>query len=209
MTTTKPHDMWVAWVGLIGGLLGSMAMNEAGAWTDGYPGVGHTLTALLAPGAFFIGIEMVARYRHIAAVACSVAFGFIVVPAAAVSYWMIWDYLTHLGWGYAAYAGPLLVDGVMAMSTVVLTTVRVRRVDRRKQMSTRVDKAVDTRSGHVDKAVDIAPIVSARRPAEWDRKLAAQLLADGQMSHAEIATRVGVSTKTVQRYAADLKLSAS
>jgi hypothetical protein len=202
MTTTKPHDMWVAWVGLVGGLLGSMAMNEARAFEHGYPGVGHMLTSLLAPGAFFIGIEMVARYRHISPLACTVALGFIVIPAAAVSYWMIWAYLTQLGWGYAAFAGPLLVDGVMAMSTVVLTATRVRKVRR-------VDKPAAAAVRQVDKPSDIAPIVSAAKPAAWDRALAAQLLIENKMKHAEIATRVGVSTKTIQRYAADLKASRS
>lgn len=199
MTTTKRHDMWVAWVGLITGLLGSMAMNEARAWTTGYPGVGHTLTALLAPGAFFLGIEMVARYKNIAPTAMWVTLGAIVAPAAAVSYWMIWEYLSLLGWGLAAYAGPLLVDGVMAMSTIVLTSTRTRKMDTRVK---RMDKPVD-------KAPDMPPVVSAGKPAAWDRALAARLIAENKMTHAEIATRVGVSSKTIQRYANDLKASQS
>lgn len=203
MTTTKKQIQWLAWFGMIVGLASSIAANVAHAWLVGDPGTGRTLMAVAPPLFFYLGVEFVCRHRIDMGWATWPVFGPIVLSTFGASYWAIWKLAAAYGQPpLIALTTPLMIDGIMAASTIVLTTTRTRRADKPK----RVDRAADIKA---DKPKDTPPIVSAGKPAAWDRALAAQLLTDSKMTHAEIATRIGVSTKTIQRYATDLKASKS
>jgi hypothetical protein len=118
-----PRDGARGWsrTGLYGGLLLSLAGNEAHVWGDGYPGWGPAVASIVWPGLLFIALEIVLHMGPGFRWAKWVGLGSVAAVSGAVSYWHLSSVLHSWGYGLLAWFGPLAIDGLMVMSTVVLT----------------------------------------------------------------------------------------
>lgn len=204
--TAQTDGRAVAWVGMWGGLIASLASNEAHTWRDGYPGLGHSLWSFAPPLAFFLGLEMVCRYRHILRGWTWAVFLSIVLPAAGVSYWAIQQLTLSYGWGVLSWVAPLMVDGVMAGSTVVLTRLRSQRPARVPRVKTaavpvsRPPARQDTPAVPAVPNADTAAVpATAPVPATDDRVAKAMRLLSEGRSKPDIAEVLGVSVRTLNR----------
>jgi transposase len=168
----------------------------------------------------------VARYRNHSPAIVWTCFALIAFPAFLVSYWMIWSYLYYaLNWGLAAFPGPLMLDGVMAGSTFILTSARTRlsadpaaarrraekRVDQGKSKQQVAEGATAAgrapkieRPGRPDKAPEPPPIsngngAARRGPAPHpQRDLAVKRVIEGGEDAARVARELHLEPRTVQ-----------
>jgi hypothetical protein len=107
-------------VGLYGGLLLSLAGNEAHVWGDGYPGWGPAIASVIWPALLFVALEIVLHMGAGQVWTKLVGLGLPAAVSGAVSYWHLSSVLHTWNYGLLSWFGPLAVDGLMVMSTVVL-----------------------------------------------------------------------------------------
>jgi hypothetical protein len=116
----RPGARGWARVGLYGGLLLSLAGNEAHVWGHGYPGPGPAVASVIWPALLFVALEIVLHMGPGFIWAKWVGLGSVAAVSGAVSYWHLSSVLHSWGYGPLSWFGPLAVDGLMVMSTVVL-----------------------------------------------------------------------------------------
>jgi hypothetical protein len=116
----RPGARGWARVGLYGGLLLSLAGNEAHVWGDGFPGWGPAIASVVWPGWLFVALEIVLHMGPGYLWAKWVGLGTVAAVSGAVSYWHLSSVLHSWGYGPLSWFGPLAIDGGMVMSTVVL-----------------------------------------------------------------------------------------
>jgi hypothetical protein len=119
----RPGARGWARTGLYGGLLLSLAGNEAHVWGDGYPGWGPAVASIVWPALLFIALEIVLHMGRGFRWAKWVGLGSVAAVSGAVSYWHLSSVLYSWGYGLLSWFGSLAVDGLMVMSTVVLTVM--------------------------------------------------------------------------------------
>jgi hypothetical protein len=123
MGTDLPRPGARGWAraGLYGGLLLSLAGNEAHVWGDGYPGWGPAVASIVWPGLLFVALEIVLHMGPGFRWAKWVGLGSVAAVSGAVSYWHLSSVLHSWHYGLLSWFGSLAIDGLMVMSTVVLT----------------------------------------------------------------------------------------
>jgi hypothetical protein len=119
--TERPGARGWARVGLYGGLLLSLAGNEAHVWGDGSPGWGPAAASVIWPGLLFVALHISLHMGPGRGWAKWVGLGSVAAFSGAVSYWHLSSVLHAWGYGVLSWLGPLAIDGLMVMSTVVLT----------------------------------------------------------------------------------------
>jgi hypothetical protein len=117
----RPGARGWARTGLYGGLLLSLAGNEAHVWGDGFPGWGPAVASIVWPALLFVALEIVLHMGPGYVWAKWVGLGSVAAVSGAVSYWHLSSVLRSWHYGPLAWFGPLAVDGLMVLSTVVLT----------------------------------------------------------------------------------------
>jgi hypothetical protein len=115
--------------GLLVGLGLSLAGNEAHVWGEGFPGWGPAVASVVWPALLFIAVEIVLHMGAGHAWAKWVGLGSVALVSGAVSYWHLSSVLHGWGYGWLSYPAPLAVDGLMVLSTVVLTKSAVALVE--------------------------------------------------------------------------------
>jgi hypothetical protein len=116
----RPGARGWARVGLYGGLLLSLAGNEAHVWGDGYPGPGPAVASVIWPALLFVALEIVLHMGPGFIWAKWVGLGSVAAVSGAFSYWHLSSVLRVWDYGPLSWFGPVAVDGLMVMSTVVL-----------------------------------------------------------------------------------------
>lgn len=136
MTKTYRRPAALAFTGLIGGILASLAGNvQAITLDNAEPGVGAIISAVIWPAALFVAIEIMLHTPWVSSRRDNLVrwVGLLGVAFIAlyVSYWHLVHVLDNYGYdAVASHAAPLAVDGLLAMSTLALNRVgQARRGD--------------------------------------------------------------------------------
>jgi hypothetical protein len=228
-TATSGTGRSWAYLGALVGAGVSVAANvahsyvpPAGAASGWSPHTGAVVGAVFWPVALLVAIEVLARVTWpVGGRWLLVRFGGlgpVATVAAVVSYRHLSGLLSFYGEdAITATVGPLAVDGLMVMATGALLATRPGGVDLRtatgvkrttvatsSAADTASDSRPDTASGRADRRVrtDTGRTDTAAARVDTAARVAALRASHPDMATADIASRLGVSDRTVRRHLA-------